>query len=591
MRVRIAECESRPARDLVLGMLAWDEGDGPAAERWLCRAVDPDIHPNPPLDVLATALARLARVCGTQGRPAEGAEAARQALRLLGGRGPLTSECWSALPMAIGMRYGAPAALKELATRLPEVPGAMAPIDVDLLILRGALGFYAGHTTAAVADLRTAIRLAGHGAPATLLPRAHLHLAQLLPYLEELDEAQVHADLALSLVAGDRQVWLESQVQAALVRVLAARGEWAEDDNALAAARRLATELGTPEALGGVLIAEATLARAQGEPRRVVSALSPMAQGAIPGGISPQTASGSWMRPDGLRPATKKASEASTHKLKTRLTRGEKKDRKRMAELAVVYDCKPVPREPSDILARSEDGPKPDAPIAGAKWLTASVVEDAKEVIKAAFDEGERRDPEHLRPWVALVDGANHQIDRIKAEAKRREIDVTIVIVCVHVLEHLWGADRCFYAETDPPGEAFVAEKMPEVLEGRACVVAGSIRRKATMLGLDADERNKAAECASYLKHKQPYLVYPTALARGWPIATGVIEGAVRYVCRDRMDVTGARWSVDGAEAVLKLRAVRANGDWPAYWHYHLAEERARVHESRYIDGVIPQAA
>ena len=297
------------------------------------------------------------------------------------------------------------------------------------------------------------------------------------------------------------------------------------------------------------------------------------------------------MRPDGLRPATKKAAKASKHKLKTRLTRGEKKDRKHMAELAVVYDCKPVPREPSDILARKEDGPKPEAPQAKAKWLTASVVEDAKEVIKAALDEAERRDPGHLRPWVALVDGAKHQIDVITAEAKKREIDITIVIDCVHVLEYLWGAARCFCTETDPHGEAFVAEKMLEVLEGRAGIVAGAIHRKATMLVLSADQRKKADKCASYLKHKQPHLNYPEALVHGWPIATGVIEGAVRYVCRDRMDVTGARWSVDGAEAVLKLRAMRANGDWPAYWHYHLAEERTRVHDSRYAHGVIPQAA
>lgn len=297
------------------------------------------------------------------------------------------------------------------------------------------------------------------------------------------------------------------------------------------------------------------------------------------------------MRPEGLRPATRKAAEVSAHKLQTRLTRGEKKDRKRMAELTVVYDCSPVPREPSGILARREDGPKPIAPVAKAKWLTASIVEDAKDVIKAAFDEAERRDPGHLRPWVAIVDGAKHQIDVIKAEATRRGIDVPIVVDLIHVLEYLWGAARCFYAETDPVGEAFVAEKALAILEGKAGIVAGAIRRKATMLGLDAHARKKADECASYLKHKQPYLDYPTALASGWPIATGVIEGAVRHVCRDRMDVTGARWSVDGAEAVLKLRAVRANGDWAAYWRYHLAEERTRVHGTRYAGGVIPLAA
>ena len=297
------------------------------------------------------------------------------------------------------------------------------------------------------------------------------------------------------------------------------------------------------------------------------------------------------MRPGELRPATRKAAEAATHKLKGRLTRGEKKDRKRMAELAVVYDCPPVARSPADVIARSNDGPKPPAPAAKAKWLTASVVDDAKEVIAAAFCEATRRDPRHRRPWVALVDGNCHQIDRIKAEAKKRGVNVPIIIDWIHVVEYLWSAARCFYAEDDPAGEAFVAEKARAVLDGKAGIVAGSIRRKATALGLDAKARERADECARYLKNKKPYLDYPKALAAGWPIATGVVEGAVRYLVRDRMDVTGARWSVTGAEAILKLRAVRSNGDWPEYYRYHLAQEHRRVHESRYAGGVIPKAA
>ena len=296
------------------------------------------------------------------------------------------------------------------------------------------------------------------------------------------------------------------------------------------------------------------------------------------------------MRPGELRPATRKAAEAATHKLKGRLSRGEKKDRKRIAELAVVYDCPPVARSPADVMARSDDGPKAPAPAAKAKWLTASVVDDAKEVIAAAFCEAARRDPRHRRHWVALVDGNCHQIDRINAEAKKRGVNVPIIIDWIHVVEYLWSAARCFYAEADPAGEAFVAEKARAVLEGRAGIVAGSIRRKATMLGLDAKAREKADDCARYLKNKKPYLDYPTALAAGWPIATGVVEGAVRYLVRDRMDVTGARWSVTGAEAILKLRAVRSNGDWPEYYRYHLAQEHRRVHESRYAGGVIPNA-
>jgi len=235
------------------------------------------------------------------------------------------------------------------------------------------------------------------------------------------------------------------------------------------------------------------------------------------------------MRPDALRSATMKAAAQGKHKLQTRLSKGEKKDRKRMAELAVVYDCAPVSRQPSDILARASDGPKPEAPIAANKWCTASVVTNASEVITTAFDEAERRDPGHERPFVALVDGAKHQIDVINREARRRQMSVTIVVDVIHVLEYLWKAARCFFSETDPAGEAFVAEKARWVLEGKAGIVAGAIARKATMLGLDAEARKNADECVRYLKNKAPYLNYPKALAAGWPIATGVIETTYAY--------------------------------------------------------------
>jgi hypothetical protein len=83
------------------------------------------------------------------------------------------------------------------------------------------------------------------------------------------------------------------------------------------------------------------------------------------------------------------------------------------------------------------------------------------------------------------------------------------------------------------------------------------------------------------LTRKQPFLHYPTALERGWPIATGVIKGACRHLVKDRMDITGARWGLDGAEAVLKLRAIVGNGDFAEYWRYHPTREHERVHRSR----------
>lgn len=297
------------------------------------------------------------------------------------------------------------------------------------------------------------------------------------------------------------------------------------------------------------------------------------------------------MRPDALRPATAKAAAAATNKLQARLSKGEKRNRKRLAEVGAVYDLTPVARTPVDVLAsRGGDAP-PSAPKAGAKWVTASVVHDATTVIATVFDEAERRDPDHTRRWVALVDGNNHQINRIEAEAHSRGIEVAIVVDLIHVLEYLWGAAWCFFTEADPAAQAWVHDRALAVLNGHARQVATGIKRRATRARLNKQKRIKADTCARYLTSKAAHLDYPTALAAGWPIASGVIEGTCRYLVADRMDITGARWSVTGAEAVLKLRTVRANDDFNEYWKFHLNNERHRVHETRYADAAMPIAA
>ncbi|MGW6412849.1 ISKra4 family transposase, partial [Streptomyces vinaceus] len=158
------------------------------------------------------------------------------------------------------------------------------------------------------------------------------------------------------------------------------------------------------------------------------------------------------MRPEGLRAGTAKAAVVAEHKLATRLSRGEKANRKRMAEIGAVYDATPAVRGPDDIIAGPGGGPHEErdrrpGPEAAGKWLTASVESDAKTVIAAVFDEADRRDPDRRRTWIALVDGNAHQIKRIKAEARARRVRVTIVCDFIHVLEYLWKAGWCFFAE------------------------------------------------------------------------------------------------------------------------------------------------
>ena len=175
------------------------------------------------------------------------------------------------------------------------------------------------------------------------------------------------------------------------------------------------------------------------------------------------------MRADALRPATAAAAATTTPKLATRLSKGEKRNRKPMAEVGTVYDATPTVRTPADILPTGDDGAQPaPGPITANKWLVASVVDNAASVVAQIFTEAQRRDPTHTRTPVALVDGNNHQINRITAEARARNVPVTITIDFIHVLEYLWRAAWCFFAEGDPAVEAWVQDKARAVLAGSA---------------------------------------------------------------------------------------------------------------------------
>jgi hypothetical protein len=296
------------------------------------------------------------------------------------------------------------------------------------------------------------------------------------------------------------------------------------------------------------------------------------------------------MRPDALRTGTAKRAARAGPKPKPRLSREDQRHRKRMAEIGAVYDARPAPRTVADILASAapKDYEPAKGPVAANKWVCASVVKDTGTVIARVFDEAQRRDPKHRRSWVALVDGASHQIQRITYEAKRRGVKVTIICDFVHVLQYLWNAAGCLHPNDAQAAEQWVHQQATRVLEGQATKVAGVIRRAATSARLDGDRRRLADEAANYLTNLAPYLDYPTALSNGWPIATGIVEGACRHLVKDRMDITGARWGLAGAEAILKLRALIANGDFEDYWRYHLAQERHHVHEARYLNHVIP---
>ena len=287
------------------------------------------------------------------------------------------------------------------------------------------------------------------------------------------------------------------------------------------------------------------------------------------------------MRPSALRAATAKAA-AKLGKMRTRLASGEKPNRKRMACLVAVYDAKPAIRRPHDVIAppggRAGERRLRPGPKAMAKWLAGSVRRDPAGMIAAMFDEAEARDPGHLRTWVVLVDGAEHQLGLIRAEAARRDVTVHVVIDLVHVLEYVWAASWCLHPGDGPAAEDWVAVKALAVLSGDSARAAEQITAEAEAAGLDGSRRTGADSCVRYLTGKQAFLRYDQALNAGWPIATGVIEGACRHLIADRLNLGGARWGLDGAESILTLRAVIANGDFEEYWTFHLECEHQRLY-------------
>ncbi len=293
------------------------------------------------------------------------------------------------------------------------------------------------------------------------------------------------------------------------------------------------------------------------------------------------------MRPEDLREATRKSAAKRKHKLGKRLAKGEKRHAKRMATVAAVYAVAPFIRTPQDVVrtlapaAQAEAAPRPRPEH---KRLWASLQKSPDEVIDDAFAEAHRRDPDRAKRWVALVDGNDPQLAMLEKTARRYGARLTVVLDVMHVAEYLWSAALAFHAEDSPDREAWVGERLLAVLEGRASLVAAGMRRSATWRQLSAEERKPVDDCARYLLKHKAFLHYHEYLAAGLPIATGVIEGACRHLIKDRMDVTGARWSLAGAEAVLRLRALRASGDFDEYWRFHEQKEYGRNHAARYAD-------
>lgn len=297
------------------------------------------------------------------------------------------------------------------------------------------------------------------------------------------------------------------------------------------------------------------------------------------------------MRPDSLREQTRKAAEQAQPKLDKRRAKGERAHRKRMAAVAALYSVAPFVRTPEDIikglaLKPGEVGPRRPAPVDKRVW--ASVAHPSEAVATELFAEALHRQAQQARRWVVLVDGNEAQLTNLLALGDLHGVKLTVIIDVIHVIEYLWRAGMAFEREGTKELEAWVRTRLQRVLEGGASDVATGLRRLSTRRKLGTKQRTPVDTCANYLDKYAEFLRYDAYLADGLPIATGVIEGACRYLVKDRMEKTGARWSTTGAEAVLRLRSLMASKDFDEYWVFHEAKELERNHIQHYAGGELP---
>jgi DNA-binding CsgD family transcriptional regulator len=276
LRPEVEACADCSLRSLVLGMMDWADGDPGGTERFLRAASSPQAVALDPGSA-AYALIRLSNLYNSQFSP-DAIEVAKRALDLVPVDDDLAREARVALVVATTVAYADDQGFDALYEWFSTPASEVGLHEANLLVTRGMLGLYGGQVQRPLADLRAAISLAHQGASVPQLPRAHVHLSQLLFMVGDWDDALVTAQVGLSLIADDPHVWEAAQVHGALVAVSAARGQWETATTHVVAAREAASVAGNPEAVFVTAVAEAALGRARGRPDEVAAALRPLAR-------------------------------------------------------------------------------------------------------------------------------------------------------------------------------------------------------------------------------------------------------------------------------------------------------------------------
>jgi len=258
-----------------------------------------------------------------------------------------------------------------------------------------------------------------------------------------------------------------------------------------------------------------------------------------------------------------------------RLKKGQKAGKKREACVGGVYTVEPFVRTADDVVDEVlRKKSKENRPVPQNKQLRAALTQEiegqevkGKERIFSWFAEQvQTRNKDGTKPIVCVMDGARS----LWAMLARYVVGVICILDIYHALEYLWLAAYCFFPEGSDEAKVFVTERLMRILEGKIGYVMGGLKQMETKGNLNKAKRTQLARVLTYFENNRRFMKYDEYLAKGYPIGSGVVEGACRHLVKDRMEGTGMRWRVAGAQAMLDLRAVFLNDDWESFQQYRI---------------------
>jgi len=262
-----------------------------------------------------------------------------------------------------------------------------------------------------------------------------------------------------------------------------------------------------------------------------------------------------------------------------RLAKGDKHSRKKEAVVTGLYTIAPHPRTPTEIVdslfhpERPPVAPPParSGPQHKRLWATLAGKDAALERLAGQVA---RREGPQIQHRVALSDGAEALQDRIPHQFPT----FTLVLDFIHADEKLWDVANSLFGETSAQRMPWVEGQTLAMLSGQVPQVVTELQRLAGLAETTLPQKTVLTQVANYFERNTAFMHYDQYLARGWPIASGVIEGACRHLVKDRCELSGMRWTKDGVENLLRLRAVAENGDWAAYRSFFQQQRHQRLY-------------